>query len=266
MSDEIDKVQSNNLLPFEQDKKDRLANVGNAAPREVDDIGIELVYWMSDFRNLWNTEYPRAAEDMNDSHWESWYKNFSVFTRQDIEYGFNEIRKKQRDFPPNLSHLYNFVQNNAQKRIRVEDVGKEDKRCADLETGKCIYGDAYWKLNKYGSHDFVVKCINIGCDNDIKGYPNEFEKRQKPSPQSKGEWFKLCADFMSNSDDIKIGESDKTPRDRKFETYQWAELFPDGHIGEVLKEYNLDENLSFTEQCIAISNLPKRRNVGGDVL
>jgi len=266
MADEIDKVQENNLLPFEQDKKDRLAKVGNARPQDVDEVGIEKIYWMSDFRTLWNTEYPRSAEDMNESHWESWYKNFSVFTRQDIEYGFNEIRKKQRDFPPNLSHLYNFVQNNAQKRIRVEDLGKEEKRCADLEIGRCIYGDTYWKITKYGVHNFVSRCINQGCDNDIPAYPNDFEQRTKPEPKTKGEWFIMVAKFFSNNDDEKIGTSDLTPKDRKFETYQWAELFPDGNIQDVLESFNLKRDLNFTEQCIAIAEIPKSKSIGGDIL
>ena len=47
--DEIDKVQQNNLLPFEQSKKDEVVQ---SLQRNVDDIGITLQWWMNDFRKL----------------------------------------------------------------------------------------------------------------------------------------------------------------------------------------------------------------------
>jgi hypothetical protein len=121
--DEIDKVQQNNLLPFEQSKKDEVVK---SLQRDVDDIGITLQWWMNDFRESWETEYPRAVEQLSDEHWETWYTNFKNFTRQDIKYCFNEIRKTPRDFPPNLSHLYNLTQNNAQTdtNMSFKDISK----------------------------------------------------------------------------------------------------------------------------------------------
>ena len=263
--DNIDKVQQNTLMPFEQMKKetkDLINEKGNARPSEVDAVGISQQYWMADFRSMWNTEYPRSAEKWNEDFWASWYKNFSAFTRQDIEYAFNEVRKVKRDMPPNLSHLHDFCANNAQKRIKIADV-KSGSKCKDIEAVKCEYGDPYWQLTKYGTHVFQLMCI-FRCDKSIDGYPNEFQKKHKPQAQTKGTWFTNVAKLLSNSD-APIFKSGKTQKDRKFETYQYAELFPDGNIKEVLKAHNLDENLSFVEQCQQIAELPKKETILSNV-
>ena len=261
MTDNIDKVQTNNLMPFEEMTKDKdlLSDKKTSRPSEVDDVGISSEYWMTEFRQMWNTEYPRSAEKWGDDFWASWFKNFSSFTRQDLEWSFNEVRKIKRDMPPNLSHLYDFCTKNAQKRIRLDDVGSQEKRCQDIEVGKCIFGDPYWQLTKYGTHEFRNMCINL-CDNYEVGYPDEYQLNQRPEPQTKGKWFETVAMYLSNTDE-KIADSEKTQKDRKFETYQFAELFPDGNIKEVLKYHKLDENLSFVEQCQRIAEMPKTKTL-----
>jgi len=263
--DNIDKVQQNNLMPFEAIKKDAseiIKERNNARPTEVDAVGISEEYWMADFRNIWNTEYPRSAEKWGEDFWASWYKNFSAFTRQDIEYAFNEVRKVKRDMPPNLSHLFDFCTQNAQKRIKLADVNSEAK-CNDVEVGKCVYGDPYWQLTKYGTHEFMLMCI-FKCDKAIKGFPDNYQLKQRPEPQTKGTWFSNVAKLLSSSE-APIFDSGKTQKDRKFETYQYAELFPDGNIKEVLKAHNLDENLSFIEQCQQIAELPRKETILGNV-
>ena len=264
--DKIDRVQENNLMPFEQQKKDALNDRATSIPKNVDDVGISREWWMVDFRTQWLTEYPKTEETMSEELWKTWYKNFSVFTRQDINYAFNEVRKTPRDYGgPNLSHLFNTLMQNGQKRIRMDDVGKVESACKDKTVGQCVFGDPYWQLNKYGTHDFRLLCV-MECDKSTKSYPNDFQKKQKPEPKTKGEWFVMVASYMGNDDSIIIEGTNKTGKDRKFETYQYGELFPDGNIKEVLKSYGLNENSTFIEQCMAISELSRTKSIGTDVL
>ena len=264
--DKIDRVQENNLMPFEQQKKDALDDRATSLPKDVDDVGISREWWMVDFRTQWLTEYPKTEETMSEEQWKTWYKNFSVFTRQDINYAFNEVRKTPRDYGgPNLSHLYNKLQQVGQKRIRMDDVDKSGTSCQDKEVGQCVFGDPFWQLNKYGKHDFKLLCV-MQCDNSIDSYPDDYQKNQKPESKSKGEWFMMVANYMSNDDSVNIADTKKTSKDRKFETYQYAELFPDGDIQEVLKSYGLNETLNFVEQCIAISEIPKSKSIGSGIL
>ena len=104
------------------------------------------------------------------------------------------------------------------------------------------------------------------CSKYEESYAQAHHMKDKPEPKTKGEWFVLVADYMSNDDVRKIADTDRTSRDRKFETYQFSELFPDGNIKEVLASYSLSPDLAFNEQCIAISQLPKQKNIAGDIL
>lgn len=264
--DKIDRVQENNLMPFEQQKKDALDDRKTSRPDIIDDVGISREWWMVDFRSAWLTEYPKTEETMPEEQWKTWYKNFSVFTRQDIEYAFNEMRKIPRDYGgPNLSHLYNKLMQTGEKRIRMDDVGKVETTCEDRSVGTCIYADPFWQLNKYGKHDFKMMCI-MECSKSIKSTPEQIHMKDKPLPKSKGEWFIMCAEYLGNDDVTIMDGTNKTGKDRKFETYQYGELFPDGNIKDVLKSFGLDENLTFPSQCIAISELPATKSVGSDVL
>lgn len=264
--DKIDRVQENSLLPFEQQKKDALDDRKTSRPDKVDDVGISREWWMVDFRGAWLTEYPKTEETMSEEQWKTWYKNFSVFTRQDIDYAFNEMRKVPRDYGgPNLSHLYDRLMQTGQKRIRMDDVGKDTVKCKDKSVGECIFGTPFWQLNKYGKHDFLMMCI-MECDNAQKSYPQAHDMKDKPDAKTKGEWFKIVAQYLGNDDVVVIEGTSKTGKDRKFETYQFGELFPDGNIKEVLASYGLDENLTFTNQCIAISEIPKTKSIGSGVL
>lgn len=264
--DKIDRVQENNLMPFEQQKKDALDDRKTSRPENVDEVGISREWWMVDFRTQWLTEYPKTEETMSEEQWKTWYKNFSVFTRQDIDYAFNEVRKTPRDYGgPNLSHLYDKLMQTGQKRIRMDDVTKVTSSCEDKTVGQCIFGDPFWQLNRYGKHDFKMMCI-MECSKFEESYAQAHHMKDKPEPKTKGEWFVLVADYMSNDDVIKIANTERTSRDRKFETYQFSELFPDGNIKEVLASYSLNPDLAFNEQCIAISQLPKQKKIAGDIL
>lgn len=254
--DEIDKVQQNNLLPFEQSKKDEVVQ---SLQRDVDDIGITLQWWMNDFRESWETEYPRAVEQLSDEHWETWYTNFKNFTRQDIKYCFNEIRKTPRDFPPNLSHLYNLTQNNAQTRPSVDSIGSDD-RCQDKQYSTCNYGNPHWLMNKFGEYEFIHFCV-MSCEKYIKAYPNEYEQNQKPEPMTKGRWFEMVSDFMSNTDE-EVFNHGFTQADRKVRTWEYCELMKDGNLKEVLEMRGHDTNMSFKDISKLMRKLPKRKSLG----
>ena len=255
--DNIDKVQQNNLMPFEAAKKQEVVK---SIPSDVDDIGITLEWWMTDFREMWETEYPRTAEQLTDEHWETWYANFNNFTRQDIKYNFNEIRKTPRDFPPNLSHLYNLTQSNAQKRPSVESVAKGDDRCQDKQYSECIYGNPHWLMNKYGEYEFIHYCI-MSCEKYTKAIPNDYELKRKPEPMTKGKWFTMVADLMSNTDE-EVFTHGFTQADRKVNTWKYCELMKDGNLKEVLEIRGYDSEMSFEEISELMRTLPKRKKVG----
>jgi len=263
MADAIDKVQQNSLLPYEQMLKDKKTS----APSKVDIVGITKEYWMSNFREMWETEYPKTVDDLSDEHWASWFKNFAPYTRQDIEYSFNEIRKKPRDFPPSLSIVYNHLVSRAESKIRADEF--KVKGGCDCVGKTCFFHTEYWMMDKYGKYTFVLLCENRddkgSCDNYKVVPPTEHAMLDKPKEDmTKAKWLRTVASIFSNTDD-KIHGTNKTEKDRKYELAAMCELFADGELEKTLELFNIPASLSFTEICLRISEVKRKSGLLNDI-
>jgi len=263
MADAIDRVQENNLMPFEAMLKDKQT----APPSKTDIVGITKEYWMGKFREMWETEYPKTIDDLSDEHWASWFKNFAPYARQDVEYAFNEVRKQPRDFPPSLSIVYNVLVNRAQSKTRADEF--KVKGGCDVLGKTCDFKTEYWMMDKYGKYTFVLLCENssdnVSCDNYKVSTPTEGSLKGRDKDMTKALWLKTVAGLLRNTDE-PIADSGKTQKDRKFETALMAELFADGDdYKETLELFNIPVDLSFNEVCLRISELPKKGNLLDDM-